>query len=62
MTVVFKVIVKYCWKIFAWWELSFKEKMESIIKGLKKTGIMETVKSAHDTYTRCKNPFDNRCR
>ena len=36
--------------------------MESIIKGLEKTRIMETVKSAHGTYTRCENPFDSRCR
>ena len=41
---------------------NFKKQKESVIKGLEKAGIMETVKSAHDTYTRCENPFDNRCR
>ena len=62
MTNLFKIIVKYCQKIFAWWEPSFKEQMESFVKGLKKAGIMETVKSAQDTYTRCENPFDTRCK
>ena len=61
MTDVFK-IVKYCRKIFSWWEPNFKEQKESVIKGLEKAGIMDTVKSDHDTYTRCENPFDNRCR
>ena len=32
------------------------------IKGFKKAWIMETVKSAQDIYTRCKNPSDDRRR
>ena len=38
-----------------------KEQKESVIKGFEKAGIMEAVKSAQDIYTRCENPFDNRC-
>ena len=37
-----------------------KEKKEPTIKGFKKTGIMEAVKSAQDIYRRCENPFDDR--
>ena len=38
------------------------KQMESVIKGIEKAGIMEIVKSAHDTYTWCENPFDNTSR
>ena len=39
-----------------------KEQKESIVKGFEETGIMETVKSTQDIYTRCENPFDDRRR
>ena len=39
-----------------------KEQKESVVKGFEETGIMETVKSTQDIYTRCENPFDDRRR
>ena len=42
--------------------MTFKEQKEFVIKEVKKAEIMKTVKSAHNTYTRSENPFDDRHR
>ena len=37
-----------------------KQQKEPFIKGFKKAGMMEAVKSAQDVYTRRENPFDDK--
>ena len=36
-----------------------KQQKESIIKGFKKAGIREALKSANEIYTNCENPFED---
>ena len=68
MTDVFEITVTYRRKIIAKYRQILPsgnrslEQKELVIKGLENAGIMETVKSTHDTYTRYENPFEDRCR